>query len=62
MDLHPMGWGTWTGMASLKIGTGSGSCECGKESWALHNAGVFLISCQIVSLLGEGSPPWSYFS
>jgi hypothetical protein len=26
-----MGVGAWTGLIRLRIGTGEGSCECGKE-------------------------------
>jgi len=44
MDLHPVGRGTWTGLASLKIGNGSGSCKGGKERCALQKAGEFLIT------------------
>jgi hypothetical protein len=29
MDLEEVGWGAWTGLMRLKIGTGS--CECGNE-------------------------------
>jgi len=42
MDLHDVGWRAWTGLTWLKIGTGSGFCECGDEHPGSVKCGEFL--------------------
>jgi hypothetical protein len=42
MDLQEVGWGTWTGLISLRIEQVAGSCECGDESSGCINYGEFL--------------------
>jgi len=42
MDLHDVGWRAWTGLTWLKIGTGSGFCECGDEHSGSIKCGEFL--------------------
>jgi len=42
MDLQRVGWGTWTRLIWLRIGTGSGSCTCGEEPSGSIKCGEFL--------------------
>jgi hypothetical protein len=42
MDLQEVGWGAWTGLIWLRIGTGAGSCECGNEPSGFLKLGEFL--------------------
>jgi hypothetical protein len=39
MDLQEVGWGAWTGLIWLRIGTG---CECGNEPSGFIKRGEFL--------------------
>jgi len=41
MDLE-VGWGVWTGLICLRIGTDGGSCECGNEPSGYINCLEFL--------------------
>jgi len=40
MDLQELGWGTWTGLNWLRIGTGT--CKCGNEPSGSIKCGEFL--------------------
>jgi hypothetical protein len=43
IDLQEVGWGAWTGLIWLMIGTGgAGSCECGNEPSGTIKRGEFL--------------------
>jgi hypothetical protein len=47
-DIQEVGWGAWTGLIWLRIGTGGGTCECGDDNLGSKNAGIFfdyLINC-----------------
>jgi hypothetical protein len=42
MDIQEMGWGAWTGLIWLRIGTGGGTCDCGNEPSSSIKCGEFL--------------------
>jgi hypothetical protein len=42
MDLREVGWGAWTGLIWLGLGTGGGSCEYGDEPSGSIKCGEFL--------------------
>jgi hypothetical protein len=41
MDVQEVGWGAWTGLIWLRIGTRGSSCECGNEPLGLIKRGEF---------------------
>ena len=41
-DLQEVGCGVWTGSRWLRIGTGSGTCECSNEPSGSIKCGEFL--------------------
>jgi len=42
MDFQEVGCRTWTGSSWLRIGAGSGHCECGNEHLGSTKCGEFL--------------------
>jgi hypothetical protein len=59
MDLQEVGWGAWTGMMWLRVGTGAGCCECGNESSSsIRCRGFFRLAEEL--LASQEAAPCSY--
>ena len=42
IELQELGWGAWTGLIWLRIGTGGGPCKSGNEPSGSIKCGVIL--------------------